>query len=162
MTSLGINFFKNYNNFTTGGFLLLQIDIPNLYPKLLHPVHSKNKVSQGTPPCWNLERGLHNRHCQKAATFGPEPIWSLDFRSPNSGTPGLTVPHDLFLLDKWSPSNSVLSDKSSSKISILNYSIQYMARIRYLRALPHAEIWNRVYRNLYCQTPIVSKFQNAK
>ena len=28
----------------SGGFLLLQKDIPNLYPKLLHPVHGIDKM----------------------------------------------------------------------------------------------------------------------
>ena len=28
----------------TGGYLLLQNNVPNLYPKLLHPVHDNHKI----------------------------------------------------------------------------------------------------------------------
>ena len=34
-------FFKSEGS---GGFLLLQKDIPNIYPKLLHPVHGIDKM----------------------------------------------------------------------------------------------------------------------
>ena len=49
-------------------------NIPFFYPKLLYPVHGKNKIYQGTPHAEIWNGVYHNQHCQKAATFGPEPI----------------------------------------------------------------------------------------
>ena len=46
-------------------------------------------------------------------SFGPEPIWSLDFWSPTFCPHGQMIPQNSVPMDKWSPTNLVPLDKRS-------------------------------------------------
>ena len=52
--------------------------------------------------------------------FGPEPIWSPDFRSPTPCSHGQMVPQNFVPLDKWSPTNLVTLDKWSPSNLVSN------------------------------------------
>ena len=54
----------------SGGFLLLQKDIPNLYPKLLHPVHGIDKMESNYTVVWTAYRFYSPKLC----CFFPEAL----------------------------------------------------------------------------------------
>ena len=76
-------------------------------PQILHP----NLSSHLSVHASNLNHSIDLKKGWDA--FGPEPIWSPDFRSPTSCPPGQKIPMKSIPLDKWSPANLVPLDKWS-------------------------------------------------
>ena len=66
-----------------------------------------------SPVKWNRDMLILSSFIFGWDSFGPEPIWSPDFRSPTSCPHGQMVPKNSVPMDKWSPNNLVPLDKQS-------------------------------------------------
>lgn len=126
----------------------------NLYPKLVHPVHGKNKISQGTPPCWNVERGLpQSVHIVKPPLF--QNFKMQNKRHKNCSIGHLSMKISLAILFQWSckmdqgPGFWFLQGRLQRRFTTMGNTANTYKHVR--QAVAKANPWNK---QTWCNLPL--------